>query len=136
MLLARRASIPAATVTLALLWAATANADEWWGPDKALHLAVSTGISASSYAVAAAFTERRELRILSGVGTSLLLGAAKEGYDALGYGDPSWRDFAWDALGAGVGTAIAYALDCAFFGSSSSPVAPTGSGTASITLEF
>lgn len=113
-----RPCVPAVVSILVSLWSATAQADEWWGPDKALHLAISAGISASGYALAATFTERRELRVLAGASTALVLSAAKEGYDALGYGDPSWRDFTWDMIGAGVGVALAYAVDHAFSSSS------------------
>jgi len=89
-----------------------AEADEWWGRDKAMHFGASVGISAGVYTLMVPVTANRDVRALAGGGTSLLIGAAKEGYDALGYGDPSWRDFAWDIAGTAVGIAVAYAVDC------------------------
>ncbi len=109
----KRASRAWAALLLGLtLWPSSAHADEWWGRDKALHFTVSVGLSSASYALSATLTERREYRAIAAAGTSLLIGAGKEGYDALGYGDPSWRDFAWDVAGTAVGVMIAYAVDC------------------------
>jgi putative lipoprotein len=93
-------------------WPRNARADEWWGRDKALHFTVSVGLSSASYALVAPLTEHREYRVMAAAGTSLAIGAGKEGYDALGNGDPSWRDFAWDVAGTAVGVLIAYAVDC------------------------
>jgi putative lipoprotein len=103
--------LPWIAALLVMVLPRSAQADDWWGRDKALHFTLSLGISSASYVLAAPLTERREYRVLAGAGTSLLLGGAKEGYDALGYGDPSWRDFAWDVAGTAVGVMIAYALD-------------------------
>jgi putative lipoprotein len=69
-------------------------------------------LSSGAYALSTPFTERREYRAIAAASTSLLIGAGKEGYDALGYGDPSWRDFAWDVAGTAVGVLVAYAVDC------------------------
>jgi len=96
---------------LLLFWPGNAQADEWWGRDKALHFTLSIGLSSGAYALSAPFTERREYRVITAAGASLAIGAAKEGYDAFGYGDPSWRDFAWDVAGTAVGVMIAYAVD-------------------------
>lgn len=130
-----RLCIPAVSI-FASLWSTTAQADEWWGPDKALHLAVSAGISASGYALAATLTERREVRVLSGASTALVLSAAKEGYDALGYGEPSWRDFTWDVIGMGVGVALAYAVDRVFFASAQASSTELEPSAARVGLRF
>jgi putative lipoprotein len=106
-------SRPLWTAILALtLVPRPARADDWWGRDKALHFTLSIGISSAAYAAAAPLTERRDYRAGVGAATALTLGAMKEGYDALGHGDPSWRDFAWDLAGTAVGVMIAYAVDC------------------------
>jgi putative lipoprotein len=117
------------------LWPRLAKADEWWGRDKALHFTVSIGISAAAYAAAVPLTERREYRAGVGAATALTLGAMKEGYDALGYGDPSWRDFAWDAAGTAVGVMIAYAVDC-IVSNTPNRSARTATARSPITISF
>lgn len=94
-----------------LLTTETVLADDWWGQDKALHFTISFGIGSAGYALAVPVTEHREYRALSGIGAGFAIGAAKEGYDASGAGDPSWRDFAWDVAGTAVGVLMAYAVD-------------------------
>lgn len=88
-----------------------AAADDWFARDKGLHFGVSAGIAAGSYGIAAVATEKRWKRALIGVGTALLVGVGKETYDAVGPGDPSGRDLAWDAGGAAVGAGLALSLD-------------------------
>ena len=88
-----------------------AHADEWLGRDKALHFGVSAAISGTSYGVTTAFTDRRATAFAIGAGVALGAGIAKETYDALGHGDPSWKDLAWDLAGTLVGLGIAYGID-------------------------
>jgi putative lipoprotein len=88
-----------------------ARADEWLGRDKALHFGASAAIAATGYGVTTAFTEKRALAFAIGGGVAIGAGIAKEGYDALGYGEPSWKDFAWDVAGTLVGLGIAYGVD-------------------------
>lgn len=103
--------------------ATEARADEWWGTDKALHFGVSAGLAGGSYAVIATQTESRSVRCLAAAATSLALGAAKEGYDAAGHGDASWRDFTWDVVGTAVGVTLAYVIDqLASSGTADAPV--------------
>ncbi len=85
--------------------------DDWFGRDKALHFGASAALAGTSYGVTTAFTERRSTGLLVGAGVALGAGLAKEGYDALGYGTPSWRDLAWDVVGTLVGLGIAYGVD-------------------------
>jgi putative lipoprotein len=110
-------------------------ADDWWGRDKALHFTVSIGVSSLAYAAAAPLTERRDFRAGVGAATALSLGAMKEGYDALGHGDPSWRDFAWDVAGTAVGVMIAYAVDC-IVSETPNRSARTASARSPITISF
>jgi hypothetical protein len=51
--------------------------------------------------------------LVIGGGVTLAVGAAKEAVDATGAfgGDPSWKDFAWDAIGAIAGLAFAWGVD-------------------------
>lgn len=91
--------------------ARAADPDPWFGPDKALHFAVSAGIAGAGYGVTTAFEGERWKAFAVGGGAALTLGALKEAYDATGHGDPSWKDFAWDAAGTVVGLAVAWGVD-------------------------
>ena len=104
----------AAGILLSIASAQAASASErdpWLGPDKALHFGATTAISLGGYGAACLFTDNRWVRASTGFGLAVTVGAAKEGYDALGHGDPSWRDFTWDVVGAAVGTGLAFMLD-------------------------
>lgn len=94
---------------------AAADPDPWLGRDKMLHFGVSTGLAAGGYAVSSLIWEGRSERLAAGAGFSLAIGAAKELYDMAGYGDPSWRDFAWDVVGTGAGLLLAWGIDELFF---------------------
>jgi putative lipoprotein len=48
-----------------------------------------------------------------GLGAAILVGAGKEGWDAMGHGDPSWKDFTWDVAGALVGVGLSLLVDAA-----------------------
>jgi putative lipoprotein len=108
---------------LALAWpvyvrpAYAADPDPFWGPDKALHFAAGGVLAGAGYAVTTSFTEDRWKAFAVGGAVALGAGAMKEGFDALGYGDPSWKDFAWDAIGAAVGLGIAFVVDASVRGS-------------------
>ena len=117
----------AALVALALISAtvsrpARAEPDPWLGRDKALHFAVAAGIAGAGYGMTTAFARDRWKALAIGGGAALAAGALKEGYDATGPGDPSWKDFAWDVLGAAVGLAIAWGIDAGVHGGSPPPL--------------
>jgi putative lipoprotein len=88
-------------------------ADPFWAPDKALHFAVAGAIAGAGYGVTTQLTEDRWKAFAVGAGAALGAGALKEGLDAAGMGDPSWKDFAWDVIGAAAGLAVAWAVDSA-----------------------
>ena len=90
--------------------------DPWLGRDKALHFGASALIAGGTYGIVATQADARWPRLLVGGGVSLAVGAAKEGADALGLGDPSWKDFTWDVIGTVAGLAIAWAIDVAVRG--------------------
>lgn len=94
----------------------TPDPDPWFGRDKALHFGASAVIAGGAYAVAATQFEARGPRLLVGGATAIVVGAAKEGADALGLGDPSWRDFTWDIVGAAAGLVVAWVIDVAVRG--------------------
>jgi uncharacterized protein YfiM (DUF2279 family) len=106
--------VAAAVVTVA--GPARADDDPWWGPDKAAHFAAASAIAAGGYALGTAAWPERSRSILLGAGAALLAGALKEGLDAAGLGRPSWRDFAWDAVGAVCGVGIAFTIDVGVHG--------------------
>jgi putative lipoprotein len=122
-----RARNSAALVALTLLSAtmsrpARAEPDPWLGRDKALHFTVAAGIAGAGYGVTTAFARDRWKAFAVGGGAALAAGALKEGYDATGSGDPSWKDFAWDVLGAAVGLAIAWGIDASLHGGPAPPL--------------
>ncbi len=80
-----------------------ARADDWTGPDKTLHFAVSASISAGLGVTVLHFTGSTGDAVSSGLIGSLISGVAKELIDLAGRGTPSWKDLAWDALGAATG---------------------------------
>lgn len=109
------ASIVAFVAVTTLCGAAYADdADPWISRDKAFHFDVSAGIAAAGYGVSAAWlVDARWKALAIGGGVALAAGAGKEIVDATGLfgGDPSWKDFAWDAIGTAVGLAIAWGVD-------------------------
>jgi putative lipoprotein len=99
-----------------------AEPDSWLGPDKALHFAVSAGIAGVGYGVTTAFARDRWKAFAVGGGAALAAGALKEGYDATGHGDPSWKDFGWDVIGAAVGLVMAWGIDAGVHGGKAPPL--------------
>jgi putative lipoprotein len=90
------------------------DADPWFGQDKAYHFDVSAGIAAATYGVSAAYlVDARWKALAIAGGTTLVLGAAKEAVDATHVfgGDPSWKDFTWDAIGMVAGLVLAFGVD-------------------------
>jgi putative lipoprotein len=101
---------------------ARADPDPWFGQDKALHFTVSAGIAGTGYGVTTAFAEDRWKAFAIGGGAALAAGALKEGYDASRHGDPSWKDFGWDVIGAAVGLVIAWGVDAGVHGGKAPPL--------------
>jgi len=90
--------------------------DPWFGQDKALHFGLSFALASGGYALGVATTEERWAGVLIGGGVALGLGATKEGLDAAGLGQPSWRDMAWNVVGAALGLGVSVAFDAALRG--------------------
>jgi putative lipoprotein len=119
---ARRA-IAAALLAAAMTCSATRaraqqqpDPDPWFGRDKAAHFTVSAVIASTTYAISTTAFRARYPPLLIGGGLTLAIGGAKEGIDALGFGDPSWKDFTWDVIGAVVGLGLAWGIDLAVRG--------------------
>ncbi len=86
--------------------------DPWVARDKAFHFDVSAGLAAVGYAASAAWlVDARWKALTIGGGVALGAGAGKELLDWAGLGDPSWKDFTWDAIGVVAGLAIAWSVD-------------------------
>jgi putative lipoprotein len=85
--------------------------DRWLGRDKGLHAAASAVIAAAGYAASAPWIDAPAGRAAVGASLALSVGAAKEVWDARTGGDPSWKDFAWDAIGTAVGIGVALLVD-------------------------
>ena len=106
--------------TVATLTSAAAHADDdgdrWLGSDKVLHCGISAGVAATVYTATTPLFASRYPPLLIGAAFTLAVGASKEAYDATSGGDPSWKDFTWDAIGTVAGLALGYALDLALRG--------------------
>jgi putative lipoprotein len=100
--------------------ATNARADEvedpWFGRDKVIHYSVSAGIAGAGYAAGALLFDTRAHALATGAGAAVLAGVGKELADLAGYGDPSWKDLAWDGLGMVTGLALAWGIDLAIRG--------------------
>ncbi len=90
-----------------------ARADEWLARDKALHFGASAVLAGSGYAAGTAVFDGRDRAASFALGGGVALGAglAKEGLDAAGLGDPSWKDLAWDVIGTAIGLGVAWGID-------------------------
>jgi len=93
------------------LWAA--DADPWFGPDKALHFEAAGSLAVVGYAGAAMITTSRPARATAGLALGLGAGIGKELWDLDGHGDASWRDLTWDLIGAATGVLVAASFDWA-----------------------
>lgn len=96
-----------------LLCAAPTHAgdDPWFARDKALHAVAGAALGAGGYGAGALASKNTRARIGVGLGVALGAGAAKEWHDRGGRGTPSWRDFAWDGVGAAAGVGVAWLID-------------------------
>jgi putative lipoprotein len=87
--------------------------DPWFGRDKALHFTACAAISGAGYGVTALGTPDVRIRVAFSAGLGIVAGAGKELLDLAGFGDPSWKDFAWDVIGTIVGVGISLSVDAA-----------------------
>lgn len=93
----------------ALISAAGAAEDEWFGPDKIVHAAISAAVSFAAYAILRKNTDfSKNQSMLTAFGVSVSAGFIKETIDERF----SEKDLAADILGAGAG--IGAAVTCQF----------------------
>lgn len=90
--------------------------DPWFGPDKALHFGAGFGLGVGGYALGAGLLDERWAGVGMGIGLAAVIGGIKEGIDATGVGQPSWRDFVWDLLGGALGVGVSMTFDAALRG--------------------
>lgn len=116
-MICKRAPLAAVLAGSILLAPATARAqqtpdpDPWWGTDKALHLGLSAAITGGGYALSTQLTDEIGGRAAIAAAVGVGAGLAKEVADALGLGTPSWKDFLWDVIGAGVAVSVSVSID-------------------------
>lgn len=81
--------------------------DEWRGPDKTKHFGGSALVAGGVTALAAQDQDSGEAAAV-GIGVALAVGAGKELYDLnVKQTCWSWKDLAWDFLGASIGATLA-----------------------------
>jgi putative lipoprotein len=111
----RRAGFVSSTVIALACVATPAAADDssdpWIARDKALHFDASAGIAMASYAISTYKLDARWESLAVAGAFTLAVGAGKELLDMTGLGDPSWKDFTWDAVGTVAGLALAWSVD-------------------------
>lgn len=93
--------------------AADPDPDPWLGKDKALHFGASSIIAATGYTMGAFVFDARGHALIAGAALAAAAGIGKEMLDLARYGDPSWRDLTWDAIGTVTGLATAWGVDLA-----------------------
>lgn len=98
------------------------SADPWFGRDKVIHYGVSASIAGAGYVAGALIFDTRAHALGVGAAAATLAGVGKELADLGGYGDPSWKDLAWDGLGMVTGLAVAWGLDLLIRGVSTQPL--------------
>ena len=108
----RRSRLLASGAALSLLLAATpARADEWLGPDKALHFAATAGIASGAFLLGELVLDEPASRAALAANLALVAGIGKELYDLTGRGDPSLKDLTWDVIGTVAGLALGVLLE-------------------------
>ena len=81
--------------------------DAWWGEDKLKHFVVAGGISAAATAIASQNGASDGAAFAVAVPITLGAGSAKEWHDREVKGTYwSWRDMAWNAVGAAAGSIV------------------------------
>jgi putative lipoprotein len=132
----------ALSITLGSSSVAASEPDPWFSSDKSAHFGVSAGIATASYLVAAACFDARGPALLTAGGVTIVVGAGKEAFDLAGFGTPSWKDFAWDGIGAVVGLALAWGVDLLLRGTGdthppfAAPRHPTARAPRAVELAF
>ena len=104
-----------AALAMLCFTSSAACADDWLGADKAAHFGYSAAFgAAATTTIPLAGGPGPDWRSFAlGAGIGVLPGMAKEVWDLSGRGDASWKDLAWDAIGALAGAGIVWAVQAA-----------------------
>ena len=81
---------------------ATRADDGWFSADKAKHFLTSAFVQSLAYGSLRGLGATHGAALVGATVTTAAVGVGKEMYDSRHGGDPSARDLAWDAAGAGV----------------------------------
>lgn len=106
-----RRSLVGIALVSSLANAGETSADPWLASDKLAHFGVSTGIAVGTYATCAALLDARAQALLASAMVTSAIGVGKEALDLAGFGHASWKDLAWDGIGAFAGMALAWSVD-------------------------
>ena len=87
--------------------------DAWITPDKGLHFSVGFGLAAGGYGAGMGIFGDHWTAAGLGLGAGIGVSAFKEGADAAGLGQASWRDFAWGVVGSVVAVGISLGVELA-----------------------
>lgn len=94
-------------LVLTLNGAPTSRADDGWlSADKLKHFLTSAFVQSLAYGSLRAVGASHGASLVGATITTAAVGVGKEAYDARTGGDPSVRDLAWDAAGAGAASLL------------------------------
>ena len=79
--------------------------------DKLLHAGASAAVVDVVWAGCAVVDQPLWVKLAASVGAGVVVGVGKEGYDALGFGDPDVNDLLFDGFGIGLGVALALVVE-------------------------
>ena len=83
-----------------------AEGDSWLGADKVQHFFTSAFVQSLAYGSLRAAGVHHGAALAGATATTAAAGIGKELHDLRGRGDPSVKDLAWDAAGAGAATIL------------------------------
>ncbi len=74
-------------------------------------MGVCAGITGGGYGLATQVTDDVAGRAALAASLGIGAGLGKEVLDAMGLGDPSWKDFLWDVIGTSIAVTVAVSID-------------------------
>lgn len=103
-------------MTLSVFTMATTDftQSEFWKQDKQKHFAYSAGIAATATAISKSYGSNKFEAFWIGLGSSIMVGIAKEVIDGHGYGSEDIGDVYADFLGASTGALISTQFEWKF----------------------
>lgn len=74
-------------------------------------MGVCAGLTGGGYALSTQITDDVAGRAALAASVGIGAGLGKEVLDAMGLGDPSWKDFLWDVIGTGIAVSVSVSID-------------------------